>query len=325
MTGALAREASPGRHGAVRDAAPKGGAPMTQATWLLTPLVLLTTVCTALGAPIVGTSAGTLPQGKFMLDVWAVWQDFSKDYRYDLSDASGQYAGWEDLSDAKAYTSASFVPRLYYGATDWLTVRLAVPLEDRFRDFPTDEGGQAMSTGLGDMVFDPKMLVYKGESGYPLVSLLAGVRFPTGDTESEIPLSDGSTDFCGGLAATHKAGDLTVHISSVYWLNGEGYMSVDGERRRGDLPDQTTTTLTIEDALSANWSLEWEARATVCTDPDRYYRVYACPGLAWTDGGKLTVGMSGLVSVAGKGCPLLGRSGTLDFNVAPYLRVYYRF
>jgi hypothetical protein len=50
--------------------------------------------------------------------------------------------------------------------------------------------------------------------------------------------------------------------------------------------------------------------------------VYACPGIAWNDGAKLTVGLSGLVSLAAKGCPAIG---TYDFNVAPYLHIYYRF
>ncbi len=88
------------------------------------------------------------------------------------------------------------------------------------------------------------------------------------------------------------------------------------------MKDQSVTTVTLEDALNENWSFEWEARATFGEDPTKYYRVYACPGIAWTDGGKLTVGFSTLVSVAAKGCPAIG---TYDFNLAPYLRVYYRF
>ncbi len=85
----------------------------------------------------------------------------------------------------------------------------------------------------------------------------------------------------------------------MYWLNGESESGV-------DMKDQSITTVTLEDALNENWTLEWEARATFGEDPTKYYRVYVCPGLAWTDGGKLTVGLSGLVSVAAKGCPAIG-------------------
>jgi len=285
---------------------------MRTTSWMLALCALLSIAPAAIGSPIVGTSANTLPQGKFMLDVWATWQEYSRVYEYNLH-YDGD-AGWIDLADNITSTSASFVPRLLYGVTDWLTLRVAVPLEDRFKDFP-DNDGQSASTGLGDIVFDPKVRMYKGESGFPVVSLLVGVRVPTGDTKSDIPLSDGSTDYSVGLAATHKAGDLTAHVCSVYWLNGESESGVNQK-------DQYVTTVTLEDALNENWSLEWEARATLGQTPANYYRVYACPGISWTDGGKLTVGFSTLVSVAAKGCPAIS---TYDFDLAPYLRVYYRF
>jgi hypothetical protein len=285
---------------------------MRTASRMLALCVLLGVAPVAFGSPIVGTSANTLPKGKFVLDIWATWLEYDKVYNYDL-DGQG-HAGWIALPDNIAYTSASFVPRLLYGVTDWLTLRVAVPLEDRFTDFPDDEG-QATSTGLGDVVIDPKILMYRSESGSQRVSLLAGIRLPTGDTGSDIPLSDGSTDFSAGFAATHKAGDFAAHLCSVYWFNGESESGV-------DMKDQSITTVTLEDALNANWSLEWEARATLGQDPTKYYRVYVCPGISWTDGGKLTVGLSGLVSVAAKGCPAIS---TYDFGLAPYFRLNYAF
>lgn len=285
---------------------------MRTASWMLALCILLGVAPAAPGSPIVGTSANTLAKGKFMLDVWGTWQEYSRMYEYGLHYDGDD--GWIDLADNISYTSASFVPRILYGATDWLTLRVAVPLEDRFADFPDDDG-QASGSGLGDIVIDPKIRMYKGESGYPVVSLLAGVRLPTGDTESDIPLSDGSTDYCAGFAASHAIGDLAAHLCSVYWLNGESESGV-------DMKNQSVTTVTIEDALNENWTLEWEARATFGETPAKYYRVYACPGIAWNDGGKLTVGLSGVVSVAAKGCPAIS---TYDFDVAPYLHIYYRF
>ncbi len=157
---------------------------MRTAFRMLALSAVLGVAATALGSPIVGTSANTLPKGKFMLDTWWTWQEYTRMYEYNLH--YGGDAGWIDLADNITYTSASFVPRLLYGVTDWLTLRVAIPVEDRFKDFPDDEG-QSSSTGLGDIVFDPKIRMYKGESGYPVVSLLAGVRLPTGDTKSDIP------------------------------------------------------------------------------------------------------------------------------------------
>jgi hypothetical protein len=266
----------------------------------------------ALASPVVGTSANTLPQGEFMIDLWSTWQSYDREYADNLHGDGNP--GWEDLPGDITYTSASFVPRLLYGVTDWLTLRVSLPLEDRFRDFP-DAEGQATSTGLGDVIVDPKILLYAPESGATKVSLLAGVRFPTGDTTSDVPLSDGSTDFGVGFAWTQKMGDVTGHVCSFYWVNGE---SEDGI----DVRNQSTTTLTIEDPLNADWSLLWEARAWLGEDATKFYRIAACPGVSWNASQRLNVGFSGVISVAAKGCPLITR---YDSSWSPYLRAYYRF
>ncbi|MBM3307919.1 MAG: transporter [Candidatus Eisenbacteria bacterium] len=285
---------------------------MKSGSWTLTVCIVCALCAPAAAAPIVGTSGNVLPQGKFMIDVWATWQEYTRTYSYNL-DGNGQ-EGWVELGDDMALTAASFVPRLLYGVTDWLTIRASLPIEDRFKDFP-EADGHAASTGLGDVIVDPKILLYRGRSGYPVASLLTGVRFPTGATDSDFPLSDGSTDFCGGFAVTHAAGSFAAHLCSVYWVNGKA-------KGGADLKDVSVTTVTVEDALNEHWSLAWEGRATLGEDLGKYYRVYACPGVAWTDGGKLTVGLSALVPVAAKGCPAIG---LYDFDWAPYLRVYYRF
>lgn len=266
----------------------------------------------ALASPVVGTSANMLPRGTFMIDLWSAWQSYDREYVDDLHGEGDP--GWQDLPGGITYTSASFVPRLLYGVTDWLTLRVAVPLEDRFRDFP-DAEGQATSTGLGDVILDPKIRVYASESGATKVSLLTGVRFPTGDTEAELPLSDGSTDIGVGFAWTQKMGDHTGHLMSFYWLNGE---SESGD----DVRNQSTTTLTLEDPLNEDWSLLWEARAWVGEDVTKFYRIAACPGVSWNATERLNVGLASVFSVAGKGCPLITR---YDASWSPYLRLYYRF
>jgi len=278
----------------------------------LAAFFILCSCGTAWASPVVGTSANTLPQGKFMVDFWGTWQSYDRMYEDPLHDDGSP--GWQDLPADFTSTSASFVPRLLYGVTDWLTLRVALPLEDRFKDFP-DADGQLTSAGLGDVIFDPKVLLYASPSGATKVSLLTGVRFPTGDTESEVPLSDGSTDLGAGLSWTQKMGGITGHLTTFYWMNGESESGA-------DLRDQSGTTLTIEDPLNERWSLLWEARAVVGERAAEFYRVAACPGVSWNATPRLTVGVSSVFAVAAKGAQTVT---PYDASWAPYLRLYYRF
>jgi hypothetical protein len=206
------------------------------------------------------------------------------------------------------------VPRLYYGLVDWLTVRLAVPLEDRFMDFP-ESSGEGSSTGLGDVVLDPKLQVFRGASGYPRVAILAGVRFPTGDTEGDLPLSDGSTDYLGGAVVTHDIGGIKAHVCATYWFNGE-------DENGSNLKDYWITSATVESPVSRHWTLLWELKGYIGETPSEFYRLYACPGVSWDSGDRLTVGVSALVSIASTG--RLG-GARYDYDWAPYFRLYYRF
>lgn len=269
---------------------------------------LLLSVEAALAVPVVGVSANTLPSGAFMIDTWASWKSYTRSYIDDET-------GWGDLPSDYSITSATVSPRLYYGVTDWLTVRLTVPLEDRARDFP-DNGGSDSNTGLGDIVVDPKIQVYKGETGYPRVALLTGIRFPTGETdgidsEGTLALSDGSTDYVFGGVVTHKVENVTGHACVTYWLNGENEAG-------NDVSDIWIASLSIEDQILDDWTLLWEAKAYYGDEPSDYYRVYACPGVAWSNGGRFTIGLSGMVQLASEG-------GQLDYDWAPYLRAYYCF
>jgi len=241
-------------------------------------------------APVVGLSADTIPRGTFMLDTWFVWQDYQRAWDQDLyGDGVG---GWIDLPAGSRITAASFVPRICYGVTDWLTVQMAVPLEDRFTELVEPEG-QDTNTGLGDVVIDSRIQIVRGLSGYPRVALLAGAQFPTGDTEGTPPLSDGSTDLLVGGAITHDAGLFMAHASVVYWVNGEGEGGLDAT-------NLWVGTATLESPLDDRWSLLWEFTSTFGEEPPKYYRVYACPGVSWS-GERLTIGMSNLFSAGARG------------------------
>ncbi len=260
----------------------------------------------AFAAPIVGASANTLPEGKFMIDGWFMWRDYT--WMYEDSSET-----WLTLSSERTMTAGTVMPRICYGLTDWLSLRAGMSIEDRYIDLE-DLDDSRSSTGVGDFVFDPKLRVYEGEEGYPRVALLMGVRIPTGDTEAEVPLSDGSMDYLAGAAVTHKSGNVTASACLTYWLNGEGQDGV-------DVKDVWVGSLSLETPLDDSWSMLWEAKGYVGSEDSNYRRLYACPGISWS-GEHATVGLSAMISAYRKGDPAIS---SYDFDWAPYVRYYYRF
>jgi hypothetical protein len=267
---------------------------------------VLAAAAASVAAPIVGASANTLPKGAFMVDGWFMWRDTTWIYE-DSSET------WLSLPSDVTMTAGSIMPRICYGLTDWLALRAGIPIEDRYIDHPDYEAAKS-STGLGDLVFDPKIRVYEGENGFPKVSLIAGVRLPTGDTKADIPLSDGSTDYVAGAAVTHRSGDVTSHVCLTYWLNGK---ADDG----ADVKDSWVGSVSIETPIDESWSMLWEAKGYAGSENSNYRRLYVCPGLSW-NGEHATVGVSAMISAYRKGDPAVS---TTDYDWAPFARFYYRF
>lgn len=267
----------------------------------------------AIGAqalPIVGASANTIPAGTLMLDMWGTWQGFTVSWQEDGNGGSG----WIGFTEERQWTAGSLVPRVYYGVTDRLTVRAALPLEDRYREYSDDPATSA--TGLGDIIIDPKFQIFRADSGYPRVAALGGVRLPTGDTGGDggPALSDGSTDYMVGGVVTHKEGSITAHACVTYWINGD--------RENGtDVSNLIVGLASIETPLDESWNLLWEFKGVYGETPSEFHRTYVCPGIMW-NGDHLNIGLSALVSLSAKG--KVGIS-TLDYDWAPYLRIYYRF
>jgi hypothetical protein len=266
----------------------------------------------SLALPTVGASANTIPAGAFMFDVWGIWQDYTTAYETD-----GDTQRWQSLDEGKTATSGSFVPRIYYGVTDWLTLRAALPLEDRYVEEADWDSGKS-NTGLGDIIVDPKIRLTSGGNGFPRVSLLAGVRFSTGETDGAdntrvAPLSDGSTDYMIGSVLTQSSPPVSAHFCLTYWINGE---RVGGTR--GD--NAWVGLATLESDIDENWTLLWEFKGVFSESDTDYRRTYACPGIQWS-GDRVTIGFSGLVSAAAKGG---AGPGKYDFDWAPYIRIYYK-
>jgi hypothetical protein len=284
--------------------------PSTAVPLLITCVLLLASAAQAL--PIVGATANTIPAGTFMIDMWATWQDYSMAYG-----SGGDTPGWESLEPGATATSGSLVPRVYYGVTDLLTIRAALPFEDRYVEDSGWETGKS-NTGLGDVIIDPKFRLTRGDNGFPLVALLGGIRLPTGNTEgvdnsNVAPLSDGSTDFTLGASITQSAPPMTAHLTACYWINGE--------RSNGTRGDNLWVGLaTLESDIDENWTLLWEFKGVFSQSDNEYRRTYVCPGIEWR-GETVTVGFCAMVSATAIGGAGPGR---YDFDWAPYLRVYYK-
>ena len=274
---------------------------------LLSVVVVLAAAPGAQALPIVGASANTIPAGTFMLDVWGTWQDYSLTHG-----PVGADPEWKGLESGDNVTAMSFVPRIYYGVADWLTLRATVPFEDRYAEFVTEDVGGKSNSGLGDIVIDPKIQILGRDGGYPRVAALVGVRLPTGETSNAhsrlAPISDGSTGYMLGAVATHRVGPIMAHACVTHWLNGQ------------DSTDLWVGVASIETPLDGSWNLLWEYKGVFSSESKAFHRTYACPGISW-DGERTTIGFSALVSVTSKG----GTNTSYDFDWAPYLRVYYRF
>jgi len=276
---------------------------------LATALAVFGVAASACALPIVGASANTLPAGAFMMDTYFLWRDFSREYNSSLH--GPDEGGWIDLPEDRELSFIDLTPRLYYGATDWLTIRASLPLADRY--VRTDEV-EDTNTGLGDIVIDPKIRIYQSEDLAVRFSILTGVRLPTGDTDNAPALSDGSTGYLAGAALTHPAGCMNVHWCGTYWMNGERESGADAK-------DLGIGLLSIENPVTAEWTLLLEFKGYMGFEDSDFRRLYACPGAMW-NGERLSIGVSTMISVVGEGSQSVS---PVDFDWAPYVRAYYRF
>ena len=109
--------------------------------------LLLTTLAwasVAPASPIVGTSANTIPQGTFMLDTWFKWESYTRSF-----DTGSEV--WIDLPDSSKMSKMTLSPRLYYGVTDWLTMRVAFPFVHKFEQL-RPEDAEDSNIGPGDLL-----------------------------------------------------------------------------------------------------------------------------------------------------------------------------
>lgn len=273
------------------------------------PVVLLMTIALAsplAASPIVGVSANTIPQGTFMVDVWATGKSYTRSF-IDGDDS------WVDLPADSDVSAATVCPRIYYGVTDWLTMRVAFPIEDRFAKYGTGDGEDA-NIGFGDILVEPKFQFYRTTDGATKASILTTLCLPTGDTDGKPALSDGSTDVAVGVVVSRQMERVAGHAAVIYCLNGESEAGVDKK-------DMWIATASLETPIGDGWSLLWEAKGYAGETMSKYYRLYTCPGVCWK-GERVTAGLSAMISTVAYGG---GGISWLDYEWAPYFKIYYRF
>ncbi len=247
-------------------------------------------------SPLIGASANTLPRGKFMVDGLLWYMNFAESDIFAKGD-------WGDLPSGDSFEKALFLPRFYYGIADFLTIRLTLPAIAQ--NIKTG-GSKERSTGIGDLVIDPKICLVKGSKSIPKISGFTGLRLPTGDDTASPPLGDGSTDFLMGILLTHKIKPFTGHATLGYWLNGK------------DRPDQTFYNLTVEYPFLQNLAAVCELNGSMTGEGlfkrDNYI-LELCPGLQYS-------GFQGFkIGVAVK-LPVLAKGG-YRYHLAPFVKIVY--
>jgi len=282
---------------------------------MVVPAAALLLLCLAVvssAAPIVGITANTLQKGTFMMDTWGVWKSYDRYW---------QDNQWKEFPEAGSVTTLSIVPRVYYGVNDWFTLRAWLPFHFRDKSLPGDSSNGSNS-GLGDIVIDPKIQLYNGTTNNTntiRVALLTGVRLPTGDTDGidanrSMALSDGSYGFFLGGVVSGEIGVMEGHLAGGYWLNTE---TVRGYNAK----DTYLACVTLEGEIGEEFYALWEFQWVGGEEGTDFYRSYACPGLCWT-GEQWVVGGCAKISMWSHGSDNIS---TVDFYVAPYFRIYYRF
>ncbi len=105
-------------------------------------------------------------------------------------------------------------------------VRLSVkiPYLDQKRTVLRD-GAPVRETGrgLGDIIIGVPLKSYTNkESATSNIAFTPSIRLPTGSTDDDFPVGDGSTDVGVSFSASWEKADLYQYYDLFYWKNGDG-------------------------------------------------------------------------------------------------------
>jgi len=131
-------------------------------------------------------------------------------------DGVGLELKYEREQSQYGYDQALHLHATYGLTADW-AVAVEVPQLKKVEE-------NQSSSGTGDVMLQTKWRFYRkdyAEGRQDQVALLAAVKLPTGDTESEPTLGSGSTDTVAGLTLGRESRTLYYFADLRYRMNGE--------------------------------------------------------------------------------------------------------
>jgi hypothetical protein len=106
------------------------------------------------------------------------------------------------------------------------SIRITAKLPYIKKSIITNNNGAALkqsSEGFGDFILGVPLKHYVNGSNYTSnLSLTPSVRFPTGSSSGDFPISDGSTDFGLSLAYSRSTSKFYQLYDLFYWMNNKG-------------------------------------------------------------------------------------------------------
>ena len=130
-------------------------------------------------------------------------------------DGIGIELKYEREQSQHGYDQALHLHAAYGFTADW-TVAVEVPQLEKVEEHQS-------ASGTGDVMLQTKWRFYRkdyAEGRQDQVALLAAVKFPTGDTESEPSLGSGSTDTIAGFTVGRESRTLYYYADLRYRMNG---------------------------------------------------------------------------------------------------------
>ncbi|MEI8385178.1 MAG: transporter [Nitrosomonadaceae bacterium] len=194
-------------------------------------------------SPIITGTGITLPKG-----TWAVGErmqfinyDTASDTKLMDLAAAGAGTPSGDVHSVSSLMSPSLFAA--YGVTDRLTLGVLLPYQLRSNVRSPNEDGDAVnklgnSSGIGDTTFFAEQNVYRSADNLSHLSLVAGVKTPTGATNINSSLGtrfephhqpgSGSWDPMFGMAFTQGIGRFSLDTSHMYMISTAGTRDGDG-------------------------------------------------------------------------------------------------
>ena len=189
-------------------------------------------------SPIITGTGITLPKG-----TWAVGErmqfinyDAPSDSKLlDLAGTNGDVHSVSSLMNPSLFAA--------YGVTDRLTLGVLLPYQLRSNVRSPEEGGTEVnklgnSSGIGDTTFFAEQNVYRSADNLRYLSLIAGVKTPTGANNVKSSLGtpfephhqpgSGSWDPMFGMAFTQGIGRFSLDTSHMYMISTAGTRDTDG-------------------------------------------------------------------------------------------------